>query len=69
MALAHTVRDYMMFNWQKNVDAYFHQNPKFVYYLSAEYLVGQQLDKNLLYTGTYELLARLCASMTLIWRT
>ena len=54
MALAHTVRDYMMFNWQKNVDAYFHQNPKFVYYLSAEYLVGQQLDKNLLYTGTYE---------------
>ena len=54
MALSHTVRDYMMFNWQKNVDAYFRQNPKFVYYLSAEYLVGQQLDKNLLYTGTYE---------------
>lgn len=54
MALAHTVRDYMMFNWQKNVDAYFRQNPKFVYYLSAEYLIGQQLEKNLLYTGTYE---------------
>ncbi len=53
-ALAHTVRDYMMFNWQKNVDAYFRQNPKFVYYMSAEYLVGQQLDKNLLYTNTYE---------------
>ena len=54
MALAHTVRDYMMFNWQKNVDAYFRQNPKFVYFMSAEYLVGQQLDKNLLYTNTYE---------------
>ncbi len=53
MALSHTVRDYMMFNWQKNVEAYFRQNPKFVYYLSAEYLIGQQLDKNLLYTGTY----------------
>ncbi len=53
MALSHTVRDYMMFNWQKNVDAYFRQNPKFVYYLSAEYLIGQQLEKNLLYTGTY----------------
>ena len=54
-ALAHTVRDYMMYNWQQNVDCYFRQNPKFVYYLSAEYLVGQQLEKNLLYTNTYQL--------------
>lgn len=54
-ALAHTVRDYMMYNWQQNVDCYFRQNPKFVYYLSAEYLVGQQLEKNLLYTDTYAL--------------
>ncbi|MCY3834776.1 MAG: glycogen/starch/alpha-glucan phosphorylase [Chloroflexi bacterium] len=51
-ALAHTVRDYMMYYWQQNVDCYFRQNPKFVYYLSAEYLVGQQLEKNLLYTDT-----------------
>ncbi len=54
-ALAHTVRDYMMYFWQQNVDCYFRQNPKFVYYLSAEYLVGQQLEKNLLYTDTYSL--------------
>ena len=54
MALAHTVRDYMMFNWQQNVDAYFRQNPKFVYYLSAEYLIGPQLEKNLLYTDTWD---------------
>ncbi len=54
-ALAHTVRDYMMYYWQQNVDCYFRQNPKFVYYLSAEYLVGQQLEKNLLYTDTYSL--------------
>ena len=40
----------MMYYWQQNVDCYFRQNPKFVYYLSAEYLVGQQLEKNLLYT-------------------
>lgn len=53
-ALAHTVRDYIMYNWQQNVDCYFRQNPKFVYYLSAEYLLGQQLEKNLLYTNTYE---------------
>ena len=54
MALAHTVRDYMMYNWQRNVHCYFRQNPKFVYYLSAEYLLGQQLERNLLYTDTYE---------------
>ena len=54
-ALAHTVRDYMMYNWQQNVDCYYRQNPKFVYYLSAEYLIGQQLEKNLLYTDTYAL--------------
>ncbi len=55
VALAHTVRDYMMYNWQQNVDCYFRQNPKFVYYLSAEYLLGQQLEKNLLYTDTFSL--------------
>ena len=51
-ALAITVRDYMMYYWQQNVDCYFRQNPKFVYYLSAEYLLGSQLEKNLLYTET-----------------
>jgi starch phosphorylase len=56
-ALAHTVRNYMMMDWQHNVDAYFEQNPKFVYYLSAEYLLGQQLSQNLVYTET-EALAR-----------
>ena len=30
-------------------------NPKFVYYLSAEYLPGKQLEQNLLYTDTTEL--------------
>ncbi len=55
VALAHTVRDYIMYNWQQNVDCYFRQNPKFVYYLSAEYLIGQQLERNLLYTNTYDL--------------
>ncbi len=51
-ALAITVRDYMMFYWQQNVDCYFRQNPKFVYYLSAEYLLGSQLERNLHYTET-----------------
>src|SRR5262245_58052556 len=54
-ALAYTIRDYMMQNWQKNVDAYWEQKPKFVYYLSAEYLMGRQLTQNLLYTGTEDI--------------
>lgn len=56
-ALAHTVRNYLMMAWQQNVEAYFEQNPKFVYYLSAEYLLGQQLSQNLIYTET-EAIAR-----------
>ena len=27
-------------------------NPRWVYYLSAEYLMGRQLEQNLLYSGT-----------------
>lgn len=54
-ALCETVRDYLMFDWQQNVDAYYEQNPKFVYYFSAEYLLGRQLTQNLLYTETWEL--------------
>ena len=34
-----------MYSWQQNVDCYFRQNPKFVYYLSAEYLLGPAVGK------------------------
>ena len=40
----------------KTTEAHYAANPKFVYYLSAEYLLGQQLAQNMLYTDT-ELLA------------
>jgi starch phosphorylase len=55
VALAQTIRDYLMYFWQKNVDAYWEQNPKFVYYFSAEYLMGRQLTQNLLYSGMEDL--------------
>lgn len=51
MALALTVRDYLMDRWRSSIDAYVKASPKFVYYLSAEYLPGCQLTNNLLYTG------------------
>jgi len=57
MALAKTVRDYLVADWQQNVNRYWEQNPKFVYYFSAEYLLGRQMQQNLLYSHT-EALAR-----------
>jgi starch phosphorylase len=55
VALATTVRDYLMERWHRTVEGYFATRPKFVYYLSAEYLPGQQITQNLLYTETTEL--------------
>ena len=57
-ALALTVRDNLMDRFRKTVDDFVHQTPKFLYYLSAEYLPGQQITQNLLYTGTTEIARR-----------
>ena len=54
-ALALTVRDYLVDQWHHTVEAYAQNRPKFVYYLSAEYLPGKQITQNLLYTGTWDL--------------
>ena len=37
--------------------------PKFVYYLSAEYLPGRQITQNMLYTGTTELARQALAEL------
>ena len=55
MALCYTVRDYLIDRWRRTTEAHYAANPKFVYYLSAEYLLGRQLPQNMLYTGTDEL--------------
>ena len=55
MTLAYTVRDHLIERWRETVTAYYEANPKFVYYLSAEYLLGRQLTQNLLYTDTEKL--------------
>lgn len=55
MALAYSVRDYLVDRWRKTVNTYYETNPKFIYYLSAEYLLGRQLAQNMLYTDTKEL--------------
>src|SRR5689334_22503941 len=52
-ALAYAVRNHLIDNWRKTTAAYFDANPKFVYYFSAEYLLGQQLTQNLLYSDMW----------------
>ncbi len=62
-ALAFTVRDYLVDRWQRTVAAYSQTSPKFVYYLSAEYLPGRQITQNLLYTGTADLARQALAEL------
>ena len=62
-ALAYTVRDYLVDRWQRTVATYVQHRPKFVYYLSAEYLPGRQITQNLLYTGTTDLARQALAEL------
>jgi len=50
--VALTIRDRLVDRRARTVAAHYEANPRFVYYLSAEYMLGRQLDQNLLYTGT-----------------
>ena len=54
-ALAYTVRDHLISRWRRTAETHFNANPRFVYYLSAEYLLGRQLPQNLLYSDTVDL--------------
>lgn len=55
MALAYTVRDFLTERFHHTTDLYAEKLPKFVYYLSAEYLPGRQICQNLLYTDATEI--------------
>jgi starch phosphorylase len=53
--LALTVRDRLAERRARTAAAHHAANPRWVYYLSAEYLMGRQLEQNLLYSGTGEM--------------
>jgi starch phosphorylase len=55
LALAYTVRDYVMARWLEDVRRQKEAQSKSVCYLSAEYLLGRQLDNNLLAAGLTEI--------------
>ena len=54
-SLALTVRDRLIDRRARTAAAHYAANPRCVYYLSAEYMLGRQLPQNLLYTGTEEI--------------
>jgi starch phosphorylase len=54
MALAYTVRDRLLQRWLKTSETYQQQDVKFVYYLSAEFLMGRQLGNGLINVGLYD---------------
>jgi starch phosphorylase len=55
MALAYSVRDRLLQRWIKTVDqTYFQKDVKVVCYMSAEYLIGRQLGKNLINLGLFK---------------
>jgi glycogen phosphorylase len=62
-ALVYTVRDYLMDRWRKTIARTVAVKPRFVYYLSAEYLPGRQITQNLLYTDTMELARQALAEL------
>jgi starch phosphorylase len=60
--LAVTIRDRLVERRARTAEAHYLTNPKFVYYLSAEYMLGRQLHQNALYTGTADLARQALAS-------
>ena len=53
--LAVTIRDRLADRRTRTAQANYEANPKFVYYLSAEYMLGRQLPQNAAYTCTADL--------------
>jgi len=60
--LAVTVRDRLADRRARTARANYEANPKFVYYLSAEYMLGRQLRQNTIYTGTADVAREAVAS-------
>lgn len=54
MALAYTIRDRLMHRWVESREAHFKSDEKLVCYLSAEFLTGKQLHKNILNAGCWK---------------
>src|SRR5262245_53351316 len=63
LALALAVRDRLIERWIRTQDAYYDQDPKRVYYLSLEYLMGRTLGNSLIAMGLRDACAAALADL------
>jgi starch phosphorylase len=66
---AMTVRDRLVDRRARTVAAHYEANPRFVYYLSAEFLLGRQLEQNVLYTGTEDVARKALTELGMSYET
>jgi len=64
-ALSLTVRDRLVYRWAQTMQEYIRQNPKRVYYLSAEFLPGRILANNLVALKLWEPMREVLAELGL----
>ena len=65
MALAYTVRDRLLDRWLRTAETYFERASRTVCYLSAEFLLGPQLENNLVNLGILDVTREALASLQL----
>src|SRR5262245_33829798 len=63
LALALAVRDRLIQRWIRTQDAYYEQDPKRIYYLSLEYLMGRTLGNSLIALGLRDSCAKALAEL------
>ena len=65
MALAYTIRDRLLHRWLNTTKMYIEKNVRAVSYLSAEFLIGPQLGKNLVNLGLFRRVKQAMAELGL----
>ena len=66
-ALARTIRDQLSEKWLETYELYDRENPKTVYYLSMEFLIGRSLINNVINLGLQDHVQKLLEANGLSW--